>query len=218
MTRRIWVYILALSALVAIAVPVFIGTSIPPCLGGVSGLLDRKCVARWEAGKALFPDQFVDAFGWPAAVVLTFVVSVAVLLIVDLVRRWLIGRARLLPPGTDPLWTVAISTIAAGVGGFVLALTLTAAPTGILGTSACGPSTVVHEAGFDPWTGQPRGATIQGRCFDHAYVDTQPIPAELVGRTGFPWASALTVGVAAGGFVVGWVLVAARRRSGIAHR
>ena len=103
-------------------------------------------------------------------------------------------------------WTVVFSTIAGGVAGIVLAITLMGPPTGVQPASGCGPATLIRDAGFDPWTGQPRGDVIEGRCIDHDYVDERPLPAALVGRTGFPWASAMALGSGLGGLIVGWAL------------
>jgi hypothetical protein len=41
---------------------------------------------------------------------------------------------------------------------------------------------------------------------DHNYVTAQPVPTDLVGRVGFPWASAVTVALALAGAAFGWVL------------
>ena len=101
--------------------------------------------------------------------------------------------------------TIAITTAVGGLAGIVLPMTLMAAPTGIAPTSGCGPSTLVRDAGFDAWTGRPRGQIIEGRCMDHAYVSESPAPAKLIGRTGVPWASALTGGFALCGLLAGWV-------------
>jgi hypothetical protein len=108
-------------------------------------------------------------------------------------------RARAVP-------VMAAGGLVGGLLGLALAVSLMGPPTGVLSTTGCGPTTLVQGAGFDPWTGQPRGQVIEGRCMDHNYVTAQPVPTDLVGRVGFPWASAVTVALALAGAAFGWVL------------
>ena len=51
---------------------------------------------------------------------------------------------------------------------------------------------------------------------DHAYVDEAPLPPELVGRTGVPWASALALGFALGGLILGLALGQIQRSRNLA--
>ena len=112
----------------------------------------------------------------------------------------------------DTLATIAILGAVGAVAGIALAITLIAAPAGVAPTSGCGSATVVRDAGFDPWTGQPQGRVIQGWCIDREYVTESPVPNERLGRTGLPWGSLLVVGFALGGLVVGWIVGASTRR------
>lgn len=108
-------------------------------------------------------------------------------------------RARAVP-------VIVAGGLLGGVLGIALALALMGPPSGVLSTTGCGPTTLVQGAGFDPWTGQPRGQIVEGQCMDYHYVSPEPIPADLVGRVGFPWASAVTVALALAGAAFGWVL------------
>lgn len=110
---------------------------------------------------------------------------------------------------------VASGAIWAAIGmfaGFVLALTLMPPPAGVAPTSACGPSELIRDAGLDPWTGEAHGRVIQGRCMDHEYVTEDPVPDELRGRTGLPWASLLVAGFGVGGLAVGSIVGASTCR------
>jgi hypothetical protein len=112
--------------------------------------------------------------------------------------------------GAHALATAAFGAVVGGLVAIIL-VALTATANGVLPTSACGPSRLVRDAAFDPWTGQPRGQVIQGRCMDREYADERPVPPELVGRTGFPWASAMTLAFAVVGLAVGWTLLPIQR-------
>ena len=104
----------------------------------------------------------------------------------------------------DALVAASIGAAIGCIAGIVLVIVV-ARPMGILGTSACGPSTLV-EAGFDPWTGQPRGQVVQGSCMGHDYVTTSPIPNDLLGHVGLPWGSLVVVAATIVGGLACWVV------------
>ncbi len=101
--------------------------------------------------------------------------------------------------------TVAIAGVIGGFASLVLAITLIAAPTGIAPTSGCGPTRITQDAGFDPWTGQPRPRIIHGDCMGHIYDTVEPIPNELLGRTGLPWGSFVVIAGVLVGLAGGWL-------------
>ena len=92
MTRRTWVVLLAVYIVVAVAVP-FVGFSVPFCSGGISGHVSAECLAKWEAGQALFPDRLVALLGPIPAAVVTFLTLTGVSLVIHMVRRRRLGPA-----------------------------------------------------------------------------------------------------------------------------
>jgi hypothetical protein len=93
---------------------------------------------------------------------------------------------------------VALGAVSAAVIGAVVAIVLSAflsgGVTGILSTSGCGPTRLLQEAGFDPWTGLPRGRIVEVQCLFGPIIENQDVPADLAGRRGIPWATVLTIG------------------------
>jgi hypothetical protein len=77
--------------------------------------------------------------------------------------------------------------------GALLGIFLTGTVPTVLSTTGCGTQRVVQEAGFDPWTGQPHGPTMDVDCFG-TLVEHWDVPAELAGRWGIPWATVLAIG------------------------
>jgi len=98
------------------------------------------------------------------------------------------GRAAIVALGA-----VSAAVIGA-VFGIVLSAFLSAGATGILSTSGCGPTHLLQEAGFDPWTGLPHGPIVEVECIRGPLIENQDVPADLAGRRGIPWATVLTIG------------------------
>jgi hypothetical protein len=93
MTRATWAVLLGTYAIIGLVV-LFVGGTIPSCFGDASGHMSAECVARWEAGRSLFPDRYAAALGGPIpAAVVTFLTLLGGTLVIDLVRRRRRSRA-----------------------------------------------------------------------------------------------------------------------------
>src|SRR4051794_14737492 len=87
MTRTTWALLLLTYAIIGLVV-LFVGGTIPSCSGDASGHMSAECVARWEAGRSLFPDRYAAALGGPIpAAAATFLALLGGTLATDLVRR-----------------------------------------------------------------------------------------------------------------------------------
>ena len=73
-----------------------------------------------------------------------------------------------------------------------LAFTLSAGPAP-LQTNGCGPEDLIQSAGFNPWTGQPQGRVVVVDCLGRPMTFSDPVPADIDGHRGIPWASLLTI-------------------------
>jgi hypothetical protein len=104
----------------------------------------------------------------------------------------------------DLLATITISLLIGAAAAVVLVVL--ARPTNILVTGGCGYITVVQEAGFDPWTGQPQGQVTQSNCLGDDQVYSSPPPEELLGQAALPWGSFLAVVGALVGLGLGLVI------------
>jgi hypothetical protein len=78
--------LLAIFVVIAVAVPL-VGFSVPFCSGDASGHIGAACLAKWEAGRPLFPDRLVALVGPIPAAVMTFLTLTGVSLLILLARR-----------------------------------------------------------------------------------------------------------------------------------
>lgn len=93
MTGRSWAILLATHLILSAAV-LFLGGTLPPCLGDATGQVSAGCLATWEAGRLLFPDRFTEALGGPVpASAVTFLTLTGVTMLIDVAYRWRRRRA-----------------------------------------------------------------------------------------------------------------------------
>jgi hypothetical protein len=93
MTRTTWAILLGIYAIIGLVV-LFVGGTIPFCFGDAPGHMSAECVAKWEAGRSLFPDRYAAALGGPIpAAAVTFLTLLGGTLVIDLVRRRRRSRA-----------------------------------------------------------------------------------------------------------------------------
>lgn len=96
---------------------------------------------------------------------------------------------------------LATGLIAAGLAVLV-AVFLSSRTTAVLSTTTCNVH-VLQDAGFDPWTGEPRPQIAMVNCAGPPAVRAENMPAELVGQRGIPWATLLAIGAGLVGVAFG---------------